>query len=286
MKISVIAPVKNEAQFIGYSIMAALPYVHEILYACAPSTDGTDELLAHIQEKYAKDKLKLFYSMEPGELGERAGDFNFHPHDMQAYNASFNYLIHRSTGDACFFLHPDMIITQGPKEVSSRAMAWFTSITSYAGDLKTVITKGRTTKWKNLHRKKLGLHYFGGYGSQNEDFYHSDVTGKSYKHYGSEFSKYPFLVEDSGIRTNHYCENKDYKRRLEKMKLCLETLYPDAGEDRIDEMAIQHPRVSLEPSSTIFGEFAFEESKEPIPHVFERYEKEFSPFNKGALVHA
>ena len=283
MRVSVISPVKNEVQFIGYSILAALPYVHEIIYTCAPSSDGTDELLAHIKAKYAGDKLKLFYSMEPGELGEAGGNFDFNPHDMKAYNAAFNYAIGKATGDACFFLHPDMIVTQW-KPLEGRALAWYTNIASYARDFNTVITKGRTDKWKNIHQKKLGLHYYGAYGSQNEDFYHSDITGKSYKHYGSDFSKYPFQVADSGIHVNHYCELKPYGRRLEKMKTCLKTL--GAADEWIEDNAANHPRVSLEDSSKVFGEFAFEKSEEPIPHVFERYEKEFSQFTKGALVHA
>ena len=53
MKISVIGPVKNEAQFIGYSIMAVLPYVHEFVYACAKSDDGTDEILDYIKTTHA-----------------------------------------------------------------------------------------------------------------------------------------------------------------------------------------------------------------------------------------
>ena len=280
MKISVIAPVKNEVQFIGYSIMAVLPYVHEIIYTCAGSSDGTDELLAHIKEKYAGDKLKLFYSIEPGEVGDAAGNFDFNPHDMKAYNAAFNYAIGKATGDACWFLHPDMIVTKWSEvPFTDKAMAWYTNVTSFAKDFNTVITKGRCDKWKNIHAKKLGLHYFGGYGSQNEDFYHSAITETTHKHYGTDFSQYPFMVADSGINVNHYCELKPYERRLEKMKLCLNTLGV-TDEKAAEEMAEQHPRVTLEPSSERFGKFEFSESNVSVPEVFSKHKEEFEQFKK------
>lgn len=273
MKLSVIAPVLNENPWIGYSIMAALPYVHEFIYALdEKSEDGTRELLHHIKDKYLHDRLVIMDHP------------TFHPSDMDAYNRAFNRCIEMVKTDAAFFLHPDMIITDGPKEIHPHSMAWYTEITSYAGDFQTVITKGRTDKWKNIHKKTMGLHYFGGYGSQNEDFYHSDITGKSYKHYGSEFSKYPYQVSNSGIKINHYCELKDYKRRLEKMKTCLRTLYPKFTDARIEEMAIQHPRVTLEPSSRQFGVFEFSASKSEIPEVFSKYRSEFESFQKE-LVH-
>lgn len=268
MRISAIGPVLNEVEFIGYSIMAAEPYIHEFIYALDDATsDGTRDLLHHIKEKYLHERLTIINFP------------NFHPSDMKAYDESFNRCIKESTGDACFFLHPDMIITKGPSTPLPPAVAWYTSIKSFAGDKSTVITKGRAGQWKSIHVKKFGLHYYGGYGSQNEDFYHSEITGKSYRHYGTEFSRYPYRVEDSGIRINHYCENKDYARRLEKMITCLKTLYPGMSAEKIEELAVHHPRVTLEPSSTRFGVFAFEQSPDPIPAVFEQY-KDFQSFKK------
>lgn len=274
IRISVVCPVLNENPWIGLSVMAALPYVHEFVYALdEKSDDGTRDLLFYVKDKYAHEKLVILDKYP-----------NFHPHDMKAYNKSFNDCIAKSTGDAVWFLHPDMIVTGGPLlGVPPSAMAWWVQMTSYAGDMHTLITKGRTDKWKNIHAKKMGLHYFGGYGSQNEDFYHSDITGKSYKHFGAEFSKYPFQVMNSGIKVNHYCEAKDYKRRLEKMKLCLKTLHPDFTDARIEQLAIQHPRVTLEQSSRQFGAFEFAESKEPLPEVFEKYGEEFKQFQKELI---
>ena len=271
MKISVICPVKDENPWIGYSIMACLNEVHEFVYALDDaSSDGTRDLLHHIKDKYAHEKLTIIDHP------------TFHPSDMKAYNDAFNVCIFKATGEACWFLHPDMIVTN-PEVILSMpdAMAWWTNVTSYANDFQTVISKGRCDKWKNIHRKKFQLSYFGGYGSQNEDFYHSDITGRSYKHFGSEFSKYPFVVRDSGISVNHYCELKPYKRRLEKMKLCLKTQIPYATDEAIEEMAVNHPRVTLESSSTRFGEFGFSRDESvKAPEVIEKYKSEFEQFVK------
>lgn len=271
VKISVVGPVLNECPWIGFSILAAMPHCHEFIYALdAKSNDGTRELLYHVKDKYAHEKLVILDHP------------NFHPSDMDSYNGSFNRCIGEMTGDAAFFLHADMIITDGPKYgIPPWPFAWFSTMTSYAGDFKTVITKGRCDKWKNIHARKFGLHYYGGYGSQNEDFYHSGITGKSYKHYGSEFSRYPFRVVDSGISISHFCELKDYDRRLEKMKLCLKTLYPAFSDEKIRELALAHPRVTLEGSSKQFGEFEFSKSSNEVPKVFKKYGKEFGQFTKG-----
>lgn len=268
MKISVICPVLNENPWIGYSIMAGLPYIEQFVYALdEKSDDGTSELLRHVKDKYAHEKLVILDHP------------TFHPHDMKAYNDAFNACIAKSTGDACMFLHPDMIIVEGRK-ITDDALAWYTNMTSYAGDFQTKIVKGRATKWKNIHIKNFGLHYFGGYGSENEDFYHKDITGTSYRHYNEEFDEYPYPVADSGFKINHYCELKDYKRRFEKMKLCIKTLKPHWTDARIEETAINHPRVSLETTSQRFGSFEFQKTDEAVPDVIDKYEREFSAFKK------
>lgn len=278
MKIAVICPVKNEAQFIGFSIMAAWPYVEEFVYAVAPSSDdGTIDILRHIAKNYGKVRLLL------------QSKYDFDPLDMRAYNESFNDCIQQTRCDAVMFLHPDMIVTNPQRfaDLKEGPLAWTVKMTSYAKDMNTVITKGRATQWKNLHAKKFGLHYFGGYGSVNEDFYHSEITGKSYRHFGTNFQDYPFEVANAGIDVNHYCEVKPYKRRLEKMKLCLKTQSPDAPAEWIEETAVQHPRVTLEQSSDRFGKFEFTESSLPVPTVFSQYEEEFKPFIKQKeFIHA
>lgn len=276
MKISVVCPVLNEVDFIGYSIMAGLPYIHEFIYALdEKSDDGTRELLWNIKQKYAHEKLVILDTP------------NFHPHNMADYNQSFNSCIAVMTGDAAMFLHPDMIITDGPLSehlYNRNSLAWWTTVTSYAGDFETVITKGRCDKWKNIHVKKFGLHYYGAYGSVNEDFYHTEITGKSYQHYGTDFSKYPFRVADSGIKINHYCELKGYKRRLEKMKLCLKTQNPNFSDEKINDLALKHPRVTLQEEHGPFGRFEFKKKKNQIPTVITKYEKEFSSFKREAVI--
>lgn len=268
MKISVIGPVLNEAPWIGYSIMSCLDKVHQFIYALdANSDDGTRELLQYIKDKYAHEKLMILETP------------NFHPSDQKAYNGAFSACIEKATGDSCYFLHPDMIVTKW-NDIQDDAMAWWTNVTSFAGDFQTVITKGRCDKWKNIHRKDMGLHYFGAYGSQNEDFYHSDITQKSYKHFGTEFLNYPYEVTDSGIEVSHFCELKPYKRRLEKMKLCMETLYPKADKDWIEEKSLLHPRVTLEQSSDRFGQFEFTKKDIDVPEVIKRYQAEFKIFER------
>lgn len=274
MKLSVISPVKNEAQFIGYSIMAILPYVHEIIYACAKSTDGTDELLDYIKDRYAKDRLILLRKVE----------YDFNVHDMPSYNKSFNDCIATATGDACWFLHPDMIVTN-PEKIPDipKGLAWYTHMDSFAKDLNTKIVQGRANKWKNIQAKKLGLHYYGGYGSQNEDFYFRDITGNKYIHYGTTFEAYPYRVLDSGIKVNHYCELKDFSRRYDKMKKCLKTIYPGIEEKALTELALAHPRVTLEQSSEVFGRFEFLETNDPVPEVFGKYKDEFEAVTSKCL---
>jgi len=268
VKISVIAPVKNEADYIGYSIMSVLPFVHEIIYAVAPSKDGTEELLTHIKRHQDAEKLKIFVSKE----------WNFKVHDMEAYNKAFNFCISKATGDFCWFLHPDMVCTNPEiiPGINTKALAFYTHVTSYAGDGLTKIVAGRGKEWKNIHAKQLGLHYYGGYGSQNEDLYHADITGKEHRHYGIAFELYPFEVADSHLRVNHYCECKSYLRRFEKMKNCLKTQNPSFDKGVLEDLAINHPRVHLKDQDGHFGSFRFKEVDEVLPQVFSMHEKEFN----------
>lgn len=269
MRVSIIAPVKDEVQFIGYSIMSVLPYVHEIIYACAKSNDGTDDLLDYIKDKHAKEKLVLL----------RDAKYDFDPHNMKDYNKSFNDCVERATGDACWFLHPDMIAIN-PENIAhlpeGDTLAWWTNLRSYARDFSTLIIKGRNKRWKNIHKKEFGLHYYGGYGSVNEDFYHSDITGADHMFYGENFGAYPFDVADSGLLVNHYCEMKPYERRLDKMKKCLKTLEPRLNEKQIHDMAKAHPRVTLEDTTEEFGKFEFKNLGEQPPPIFSEYENEFA----------
>src|SRR3990167_665166 len=279
-RISVIAPVRNETPWIGYSVMAAKDHVDGFIYSVDPtSDDGTLELLHDLRNELGGSKIKLLLDKE----------FAFDPKDMAAYNRAFNVCVEEAKGDAVFFLHPDILITEWPQGGLPDSLAWWTNVTSYAGDFQTVITKGRCDKWKNIHKKEFDLHYWGAYGSVNEDFYHRDITGNAHHHYGTDFSKYPFEVKDSGIKVNHYCELKSYKRRLEKMKLCLKTQHPTAEDRAIDEIAVHHPRVSLEMGPTRFGEFEFTQMGNPTPDLITRYQERFEaylPKEKRHVLHS
>jgi hypothetical protein len=271
LKVAVIGPVLDEAQFIGYSVMALHPYVEEFVFAISPkSDDGTIDILRHIAKNYGKVRLLI------------QSKYDFNPMDTQAYDASFNDCIEQTRCDVVWFNHPDMIVTNPEKvgELKEGPLAWTVNMTSYAKDFNTVITKGRCGKWKNIHAKQFGLKYLGAYGSSNEDFYHTEITGNSLLHYGVNFAKYPFEIADSGINVNHYCELKPYERRLEKMKLCIKTQNPRLTDESVDELATKHPRVTLEKSSDKFGSFEFTEKSEPIPSVFTKYKAEFEPFKK------
>ena len=272
MRISVIAPVLNEAAFIGYSIMSLHPHVEEFVYAVSPkSNDGTIDILRHIAKNYGKVRLLV------------DSRYDFDPMDTVAYNKSFQDCIDQARGDAIWFCHPDMVTTRW-NEPPEGPLAWWTNVTSYAKDFNTVITKGRCGQWKNIHQKKFDLRYLGSYGSVNEDFYHSSITGKSLKHFGTNFSLYPYEVANSGIEVAHFCELKPYARRLEKMKLCLKTQHPNFTNDYIEELAMNHPRVTLEQSSGQFGHFEFTETREPLPDVFTKYKDEFESFQKEKVL--
>lgn len=266
MRISVIGPVLNEVEWIGYSMMAALPWVHEFIYALDEnSSDGTRDLLFHMKHKRLHEKLVILETP------------NFHPSDQKAYNAAFNDCLDVISGQAAWFLHPDMIVTKGTM-LEEGPLAWTVNMTSYARDFKTVISKGRCSQWKNIHANKFGLRYLGGYGSSNEDFYHTEITGNTLKHYGTDFGKYPFEVMPSGIEVSHFCELKPYSRRLEKMKLCLKQQHPGWYPLKIEETAMNHPRVTLEPSPYFPG-YEFSET-DSLPSIFTKY-PEFEMYKEG-----
>lgn len=267
MKISVIAPVKNEAEFIGYSAMSVLPHVHEVIYGLADSTDGTEDVLDAVKQ------------MDYGRLEVlKSPHFNFDIRDQSAYQKAFNILIDYASGDVIWYLHPDMIVLNGEvvEKMKEGPLAWFVNLRSFSGDKTIEITSGRTKVWKTLHAKKFGLQYWGHYGSKAEDFYHRDITYDSHEHYGDQFNLYPYSVADSGIHLHHYCEAKTYSERLKKMTKCIEAQYPGTDPMRISEMARQHPRVTLKPSSRFFGAFEFKQSQDGLLPIFDQYKEEFT----------
>lgn len=61
MLISAIVMVKNEEEYVGYSIMSMYDYVEEILVVDGGSTDGTVGIINEIINRYDKDKKIIFW---------------------------------------------------------------------------------------------------------------------------------------------------------------------------------------------------------------------------------
>jgi glycosyltransferase involved in cell wall biosynthesis len=276
IRLSIIAPVLNEEQFIGYSVMS-FKHAHELIYLVdQESTDGTIPLLNYIKEKYLGDKLKILIDDRPGS------------HDMTVpeFNAGcYNICLEKATGNAIVCAHPDMICTN-PESVLSipeGPLSWWMGCRSFAGDIWTEIYEGRNKRWKSMFANKFGIHYFGGYGDTTEDFYFRDITGNAHKHHGDNFDLYPFEVGYSGVNVNHYCEMKQYSYRLSKMVKCLMTQNKKLPKEVAEEMAANHPRVTLQSGPSPFGYFEVGPTKEPVPDVFEKHYREFNQFIKNPL---
>lgn len=273
MSISAWSVIKNEARFIGYSIMSLIDHVDEFVYFDGNSTDGTLELLAYIKDKYDKSgKIKVFENK----------DFKDFKDD---YVRVFNECVQACSMDHVLYCHPDMVCVDPGSlgKLDKNVLAYWVGMRSFAGeDLDLEITKGRTDKWKTIMRKKFGLHYAGWYGATDEDMYFREITGNEHKLH-TDFKKYPYDVLDSGARFWHFCECKPRKRREEKMYRVITTNMGRFAHGRtmqddiyVWDTVVNHPRVHLETQKGVFGEFTFDQRKDPLPDVFEKYKKEFN----------
>lgn len=273
MTVSVFSIVKNEAQFIGYGIMSLLPYVDEIVYADGNSTDGTLEIIEHIQKRYDdKKKLRVVRGADCKDLKED-------------YVRLFNDLMKECKGDYLWYCHPDMILTD-PGQLMEREgwdfKAAYVHMRSFAGeDMEYEIVKGRTNKWKTIMKNDFGLHYWGYYGHPDEDMYFRAITGSAHKVH-KDMNRYPFEVKDLGVRVSHMCECKPRKRREEKMKSVFTTvggvggLGPTLGGNvHLFDMVMNHPRVHLQSGKFMDAEFQFVERPDPLPEVFSKHKEEF-----------
>src|SRR3990167_2412501 len=269
MSVSVFALIKNESQFIGYSVMSLLPYVDEFCYGDGNSTDGTLELLDYIKKKYdPENKIKVF----------RDFDFSDFKDD---YVKKFNEIMNKANGGYKFYCHPDMILTD-PGQLVNREkwkdFAYFVYMRSFAGeDMDLEIIKGRTNKWKTIMKNGFGLHYWGYYGDQNEDMYFKAITGDTHRVY-QDMRQYPFQVGDSGVKISHFCECKPRARREEKMKTVFKTvglMKTDDSEIHEFDLVSSHPRVHLQNHSGPWGSFEFTPRKDALPDVFEKHKQEF-----------
>ena len=257
---------KNEVGGIGYSIMSILDYVDELVYADGGSTDGTIELIEHIKEKYDKDnKIKLFKNKDCKNL---TGD----------YTRLFNWVLKQCTSDYVMFWHADMVMTNPEmfKNINGSAIRYYVGMKSFVADGKKYFSKGRRDKWAVIYKNDYGLHQYGNYGNVHEDFYFKDITGDEHIIYFLN-RELNYEIYDSGLKAHHYCESKDYARRLDKMVKSAINANPNLHRDRAIEMVKLHPRVTLK--SGIFKGFEYEIKpyKGKQSDVFKKYSyfKEF-----------
>ena len=203
MSIGTFTLVKGESFWIAAHILRVLPYVDQMVCFDGNSTDGTLEIIRAIKRDHDKDdKIRLVKDKDPKNL-------------QDDYVRLFNECLRALDTDLAWFLHPDMYVVnpaQILKVKDSQAIALSTRMRSFGGDpggQLLEIIEGRGPAWKNIYRLKnpdFGAHYHGHYGAADEDIYFSEITGKSHDHYGSEFGRYPYIVEDSGIEVLHFSD--------------------------------------------------------------------------------
>lgn len=258
MSIGTFSLVKNENSWIAAHVLRVLPFVDEMVFFDGNSTDGTLEILQAIHDDNADGgKIKISRDKDPINLEED-------------YTRLFNECLRSLGTDLAWFLHPDMIV-DNPEQIArvkdSDSVAMSVGVRSFAGDpggpLSEII--GRANRWKSiyrLHAPDLGVHYFGNYGAWNEDCYFSEITGGCHKFYGDDFGKYPYIVDDSGLKVLHFSDVRHYERRLSRMVKCL--IHDGMSEASATEFAVRHPRVSLIPCK----DMDFKPSE--YPHYFLR----------------
>jgi hypothetical protein len=161
--------------------------------------------------------------------------------------------------------------------LSYKDIRYNVGMVSIAGENRDlVISEGRSNKWATIFKNDYGLHYYGFYGSNEEDMYFRDITGNDHTNYKQTIL--PYKIGESGIELYHYCDTKPYKRRLERMIRCLENQQPNASRSDIREFAINHPRVALQDGAILRANFAFKHNNLPLPEVFNKYN--FGRFGK------
>jgi glycosyltransferase involved in cell wall biosynthesis len=269
MKIGTFIILKNESEYLGYHIMSLLDNVDEMIFADGNSTDGSLEILDYIKRKYDKDdKIKLFLNKDCKNLQED-------------YVTLFNWTLKQVKSDFVWFIHPDMICSnpeQIKTAIKSNAVRYFVNMDSIAGEKRDLhIVSGRSKKWATIYRNDFGLHYYGNYGTTEEDCYFRDFTGDMHEFY-TLIKFLPYRIEESGINLIHYCDCKPYERRYERMLSCLKNINPNKDIKELAKIAESHPRVTLRDGD----EFKFSLNGS-LPEIFDRYKDEFEPLRKGVI---
>lgn len=248
MTIGSFTLIKNERQWIAKHIEAWLPYLDQMVFWDGNSCDGTTEIIKEFAGKDPKIKLKT--DKDPADLKD-------------SYVEMSNNCLYDLETDMAIFLHPDML-PENPgqiKNIPEGTIAASVNIRSFAGEpcgQIFEIIQGRRPQWKNIFRLKnpgLGAHYYGHYGSWNEDVYFKEITGTQYYLF-SELKNYSYPIHDTGLIIRHYSDVRPYERRLGRMKTCL--LNQGYKPEEVEKTAMAHPRVSLKSG----GGFLFKEIKE------------------------
>ena len=270
MRLSTFCVVKNEIYFIGYHIMSILDHVDEMVFY-DNSTDGTTETIEYIQKKYDKSgKIKLFKGKDCKDLKDD-------------YARLFDECLRRCSGDYVWFIHPDMICIN-PDNISKikhmEGLRASIKIHSVAGeDRELLIADGRTDRWATIFKNNFGLHYYGHYGSSDEDMYFRYITGDEHIFY-KKLNILPYVIQDTDIELIHYCDTKPYTRRLGRMEAVLTNVIPGADLDTIKQLSIAHPRVTLQSGEWNGTKFTFKENDLEVPSIFKKYKKEFEPLRR------
>lgn len=268
--IAVFSIVKNEADYIGYSIMSMLDHVDAFYYYDGNSTDGTIEIIEYIKTKYDKqNKIHLFKNKDCKDL---QGD----------YVRLWNELLSEIKEDFCFYCHPDMISINAEKikeKFNLDTIRYTVNMVSFAGTKRDkIITAGREKKWATIYRNDLGLHFAGYYGAVEEDFYFSAITGNEHIFY--DMLEYlPYKIVNTDLILYHYCDCKPCKRRLDRMVSVLKNTNPTRSEEEIKSMAVTHPRIHFNNGVWNRVKFEFIKNDKELPVVFEKY-KEFESLKK------
>lgn len=225
--------IRNEVMWIKAHLLSWLPHLDQMVFFDGESDDGTVEVIRQISSNHPYGgKIVLLERKNPKNMTDD-------------YQRVFNECLHTLTTDYAAFLHPDMLLEDpgGLRSLGDR-IAYSTGMRSFAGDpygeLLEII-EGRAETWKNIYRLRnpdLGLHYFGDYGSANEDCYFSEVTGEEHN-----ISNLPYEVGESGIKILHFSDVRPLSRRIDRMVKCLVNQGHPA--EMASSMALTHPRVNF-----------------------------------------
>ncbi len=240
------ALIRNEGQWIRAHLLSWLPFVDQQVLFDGNSTDGTLEIIKDIAKNHPfGHRITLVEGKDCADL------------DLD-YQRVFNECLRTLNTDYAMFAHPDMILDDsGDVANLGDDVAYTSSMRSFAGEpdgQMYEIKTGRAEKWKNIYRLRnpdLGCHYFGAYGSVQEDCYFSKITGNEHA-WHKKLSEYPYSVGDSGIRISHFSDVRTLERRIDRMVKCLVNQGNDG--ETAKRVAAAHPRVNFKDS---FG-FTFE----------------------------